>query len=262
MTRPAFDPERPIDRPVRRLVSIMGNGGGASQAQVWGLAQLRRFELATAEGMRPPTPFAAVVSAEALLSARPAIAALRASGCDEIHVQFDTLGGANEPRAQQLGQLVTTLQRHGMRVHGIFTLGQDHDDPTCFERLVAWVEDQRLAEVELRLWTPDPGGELIRELAREDRVRHRDLQRWDGAHVVVTPAQMSAETLYRGWVWARRQLGSLGSRWRRRPARLTALPGYLLEVGWAALAPLRARARARERLLPALGVGLVMQARL
>jgi hypothetical protein len=223
------------------------------RAQVWGLAQLRRFEVAFAEGLRPATPFATAVQADALLQAHTVIAALQASGCDEIHVDFDTLGPVAEPRAQQLAALVETLQRHGMCVHGIFTLGQDHDDPGCFERLVAWVEDQRLVDVELRLWTPDPGGELIRELARADRVRHRDLHRWDGAHVVVTPANMSAQTLYRGWVWARRRLGSLGSRWRRRPAELAALPAYLREVCWAALAPLRACARARNRLLPALG---------
>ena len=238
----------------------MGKGGSGGQAQVWGLAQLRRFEFATAEGLRPSKPFATAVQADALLQAPQVIEALRASGCDEIHVDFDTLGGVGDPRVQRLTELVEALQRSGMRVHGIFTLGQDHDDLGCFERLVAWVEARRLADVELRLWTPDPGGELIRELARMDRVRHRDLHRWDGAHVVVTPAHMSAQTLYRGWVWARRRLGSLGSRWRRRPPERAALPGYLLEVCMAALAPLRARARARERLLPALGVGLVMHA--
>jgi hypothetical protein len=200
VTRRAFDPEQPIDRPARRLAC-----------------------------------FATAVRADALLEAEAVIDALRASGCDEIHVEFDTLGVVGEPRAQRLAALVETLQRHGMRVHGVFTLGQDHDDAGCFERLVAWVEDQRLADVELRLWTPDPGGELIRELARADRVRHRDLHRWDGAHVVVTPANMSAQTLYRGWVWARRRLSSLGSRWRRRPPGLAALPGYLLEVCRAAL---------------------------
>ncbi|PRQ01131.1 hypothetical protein ENSA7_57360 [Enhygromyxa salina] len=225
----------------------MGSRGDASHSQVWGLARLRRFELAVTTGLRPPTPFAAVVQADALLSMSEVVGALQASGCAELHVEFDTLGGVDDGRAEQLAQLVHRLQRQGMRVHGSFTLGQDHDDAGCFERVVAWVEAQRLANVELRLWTPDPGGALIRELARADRVRHRDLERWDGAHVVVTPAQMSAQTLYRGWVWARRRLSSLGSRWRRRPAELTALPGYLVELGRDALAPLRARVRARPR---------------
>jgi hypothetical protein len=223
VTARPFNPELPIDRPVRpvrRLASITGNEGGAN-----------------------------VVPADALLQAGHVVDALRAAGRDEIHIDFDTLGPAGEPRADQLGELVQALQRDGIRVHGVFTLGQDHDGPDCFERLVAWVEARGLADVELRLWTPDPGDELIRELARADRIRHRDLQRWDGAHVVVTPAHMSAQTLYRGWVWARRRLSSLGSRWRRRPTKLAALPGYLLDVCWAALAPLRARARAREQQL-------------
>jgi hypothetical protein len=72
----------------------------------------------------------------------------------------------------------------------------------------------------------------VRALMLADRIRHRDLQRWDGQHVVVNPAQMSAQTLYRGWAWARRRLGSLRSIWRRRPCELAALPAYLLAMTW------------------------------
>ena len=125
----------------------------------------------------------------------------------------------------------------------MFTLGRDHDDAECFERLVEWVEAQRLTTVHLRLWTPDPAGPEVRSLARADRIRHRDLARWDGAHVVVQPAQMSAETLYRGWVWAQRRLASLTSVWRRRPRRWSELTGHLLSIAAARFAPLRVRAR-------------------
>jgi hypothetical protein len=211
------------------------------RAQVWGLAQLRRFEVAFAEGLRPATPFATAVQADALLQAQTVIAALQASGCDEIHVDFDTLGAVGEARTQQLTALVETLQRHGMCVHGIFTLGQDHDDPGCFERLVAWVEARRLAGVELRLWTPDPGSSMVRTLASADRLLHRDLRRWDGAHVVVNPTQMSAQTLYRGWAWARRRLLSVRSIWRRRPSDLAALPAYLLAMAYFTPVPAHAQ---------------------
>ncbi|HLT38749.1 MAG TPA: hypothetical protein VK034_20825, partial [Enhygromyxa sp.] len=169
---------------------------------------------------------------------------LAASGCDELVIDFDTLGGPADSRPLVLGALVRQLQRRGFAIHGIFTLGQDHDDLGCFERLVEWVEAQRLVTVELRLWTPDPGSSLVRMLAREDRIPHRALDRRDGAHVVVAPKQMCAQALYRGWVWAQRRLDSLASIWRRRPRDRVGLLRYATTM-------IAAKLGSRERLLPA-----------
>ena len=210
---------------------------------MWDLALLARFALARRVGAAPPVPFAAALSAQVLLRAGTKLDALPDSGCDELHVDFGSLGPPDSERAAVLAELVARLRTRGLRVHGLFTLGRDHDDAGCFERLVEWVERQRLTTAHLRLWTPEPGGAEVRELARCDRIRHLDLARWDGAHVVVQPAQMSAETLYRGWVWAQRRLGSLRSIWRRRPRRWLQVPEHLLAVALARFAPLRIRAR-------------------
>lgn len=186
-------------------------------------------------------PLPRTIQADELLRAGQALDSLL-EGEAELFVDFDTLGPVGGTRADVLTQLVERLRGRGLRVHGSFTLGHDHDDLGCFERVVEWVEARRLTNVELRLWTPDPGSSGVRALAIADRVLHQDLRRWDGAHVVVNPARMSAQTLYRGWAWARRELGGLRSIWRRRPNELAALPGYLLSMAYFALATTRARA--------------------
>ncbi|MFO7567968.1 MAG: hypothetical protein R6X02_35330 [Enhygromyxa sp.] len=298
MSARGFDPEQPLRRPVRGPAPL-------SERYVWSRAELDRLERALTCGGPRSSPFAAAVAADALLEAAELVDLLAASGCDELVVDFDTLGGpaahGETPHATSLGLLaegfvaetcstsstaafrlraldenpgarsrdgfhhglladsrpialaglVRQLQRRGFAVHGIFTLGQDHDELGCFERLVTWVEAQGLVSVELRLWTPDPGSSVVRALAREDRVRHRALERWDGAHVVVAPKQMSAQTLYRGWAWAQRRLDSPASIWRRRPRERLALRRYLRALLAAKLAPAWARTRVRERLLPA-----------
>lgn len=218
-----------------------------SGSQVWGPTELARFEQALTRNTRSGSSFSAAVTADALLGAAALIDVLADSGCDEIVIDFDTLGGPTDSRPLALAGLVEQLKRRGFVVHGIFTLGRDHDDVGCFERLVAWVEAQGLVTVELRLWTPDPGSSLVRALAREDRIRHRVLDRWDGAHVVVAPRQMSAQTLYRGWAWAQRRLDSPASLWRRRPRERGALRRFLVAWFTAKLAS----PRVRERLLPA-----------
>jgi hypothetical protein len=133
----------------------------------------------------------------------------------ELIVDFDTLGRAGE-LAEQHARLVAALHERGVRVHGRFTLGYDHDELDAFERLVAWVEQVGVERVALRLWTPELGSEQARVLAQAGRLRHLDHARWDGAHVVVEPLTMSPEALQRGWAWAQTRLDSLGSRLRRR----------------------------------------------
>lgn len=244
MSARGFDPEQPVDRPVRIPTPLC-------ESYVWGRPELARLELAILRGLRPCLPFAAAISADALLDATHIIDLLQESGCNELLIDFDTLGGPADSRALTLSGLVKQLRRRGFAIHGSFTLGHDHDELGCFERLVDWVETHELVTVELRLWTPNPASPVVRQLARQDRILHRSLAHWDGAHVVVAPKHMSAQTLYRGWVWAQRRLGSLASIWRRRPRERAALLRYLSLMLASKLAPLRAHARVRERLLPA-----------
>jgi hypothetical protein len=184
--------------------------------EVWGAAQLERLVAAG----RARLPEQVAWAADALLAtacADEALDRMWAAGSTALIVDFGSLGAPADSRALRLAGLVKQLRRRGFVVHGRFTLGLDHDDAGSFERLVTWVEAVGLARVELRLWTPEPGSPELAELASADRVRHQQLERWDGAHVVIVPKQMSAETLYRGWAWARRRLASLASIWARRP---------------------------------------------
>jgi len=171
----------------------------------------------------PSCPIARPIARPAVVSlAAPRIAAARLLvgefaaefAGEALVVEIDAL----DVDTQRLADAIAELQRREVIVHAAFTLGHDHDDERCFDRLVAWVEANRIAGVELRLWTPKPGSDEARALARAGRIRHLDYARWDGAHVIVEPAAMAPETLQRGWAWAQQRLGSLGSILRRRPS--------------------------------------------
>ena len=213
-----FDPLTPLLRPPtwRELVP---------RASIWGMAELARFRRD-----RTPLPSLVAVAADALLQDPTVVEELLAAECSELFLDAHTLGAEGDRREAGLTALVEALQAGGVRVFAGFTLGLDHDEVGCFERLVAWVEARRLCGVELRLWVPEPGSEQFRVLARADRIVHRQLRCWDGAHVVVTPARMSPQVLYRGWVWAQQRLASPGSIWRRRPLDPAVWPAFLLAL--------------------------------
>ncbi len=157
------------------------------------------------------------------------------SGCVAVFVGFESLTGENlddarkkTPRPEDYARRVEILHRHGISVNGSFVLGFDHDRPEVFERTAHWVEENRLECATFHILTPYPGTPLFRQMEREGRLLHRDWSRFDTAHVVFQPKHMSPEELAAGYAWLYERLFSSASIWRRRPARVSEIPAYLV----------------------------------
>jgi radical SAM superfamily enzyme YgiQ (UPF0313 family) len=155
-------------------------------------------------------------------------------GCSGVFVGFESLAGENldearkkTPRPEDYARRVELLHRYGIQVNGSFVLGFDQDGPDVFERTVEWIESNRLECATFHILTPYPGTPLFRQFEREDRLLHRDWERYDTAHVVFRPRRMSPEELACGYAWCYRRLFSHRSIWRRRPADRAAVLPYL-----------------------------------
>ena len=156
------------------------------------------------------------------------------AGCTGVFVGFESLNGTNlsdarkrTPLPQDYARRVALLHDHGIQVNGSFVLGFDHDGPDVFERTVEWIESNRLECATFHILTPYPGTPLFRQLEAEDRILHRDWDRYDTAHVVFQPRHMSCEQLDAGYAWCYDKLFSHRSIWRRRPADRSAVLAYL-----------------------------------
>jgi radical SAM superfamily enzyme YgiQ (UPF0313 family) len=160
---------------------------------------------------------------------------MAASGCTAVFVGFESLTAENltdarkkTPRPEDYARRVALLHEHGIAVNGSFVLGFDHDRPDVFARTADWVEAARLECATFHILTPYPGTPLFRRLDREGRILHRDWSRYDTSHVVFRPKHLSPTELERGYAWCYERLFSARSIWKRRPARTSELPSYLL----------------------------------
>lgn len=156
------------------------------------------------------------------------------AGCTGVFIGLESLNDHNladarkrTPLSADYARRVAIFQDCGIQVNGSFVFGFDHDDESVFERTVAWIERARLECATFHILTPYPGTPLFAQFEREDRLLHRDWSRYDTSHVVFRPRRMSPEALAAGYAWSYRQLFSLGSIWRRRPAGLGAAASYL-----------------------------------
>ncbi len=156
------------------------------------------------------------------------------AGCTGVFIGFESLADENlasarkrTPRAEDYARRVRMFHENGIQVNGSFVLGFDGDDKSVFERTAEWIEENRLECATFHILTPYPGTPLFRQMEREGRLLHRDWEKYDTAHVVFQPKQMSAEELQLGYDWLYRRLFCWKSIWARRPAQAAATLPYL-----------------------------------
>jgi radical SAM superfamily enzyme YgiQ (UPF0313 family) len=156
------------------------------------------------------------------------------AGCFGVFIGFESLTGENlidarkkTPVPEDYARRVGILHDCGIQVNGSFVLGFDHDREDCFQQLVEWIEGCRMENATFHILTPYPGTPLYRQMEAEDRLLHRDWDRYDTAHCVFRPRHMEPEVLEAGYHWCYERLFSGESIWRRRPEGFTTAMAYV-----------------------------------
>ena len=146
------------------------------------------------------------------------------AGCTGVFIGFESLTDQNladarkrTPRAEDYARRVRMFHEHGIQVNGSFVVGFDGDRKDTFTTLVQWIEAIRMECATFHILTPYPGTPLFRQFEAEGRLLHRDWEKYDTAHVVFRPKQMTPEELLLGYDWLYRRLFSHASIWRRKP---------------------------------------------
>jgi hypothetical protein len=96
-------------------------------------------------------------------------------------------------------------------VNATFVLGMDADDPTVFDRTVAWAVEQGVETATFHILTPYPGTPLYQRMEACGRITTRNWDLYDTSHVVFKPARMSAAELQDGYLRASRDFYRWGS---------------------------------------------------
>lgn len=117
--------------------------------------------------------------------------------------------GFNKPVGY--GDLMKIMHGLGISVQGCFVFGFDHDEKDVFRRTVERVNELKIDIPRYSLYTPYPGTELFRRLHSEGRILSYNWEDYDTMHVVIRPARMTPEELYKGFKWAYRETFKINS---------------------------------------------------
>ncbi|MFW5925471.1 MAG: B12-binding domain-containing radical SAM protein [Myxococcota bacterium] len=89
---------------------------------------------------------------------------------------------------------------HGIEPYTSFLVGNDDDDLGTFDRMLELGHASGLRKAEFAIRTPYPGTPTWDELDGAGRILHRDWSRYNDAHVVFQPAQMTPDQLQEGYM--------------------------------------------------------------
>lgn len=112
------------------------------------------------------------------------------------------LGGKSKGGTREYQRIIDAVHAAGIGVVGLFVLGLDGDTPAVFENTWDFVRQSGLDSVSFTIMTPYPGTALRREYVEQKRLLPGvGWDKYDTAHVVFQPQQMSVEQLRRGYDW-------------------------------------------------------------
>lgn len=160
---------------------------------------------------------------------------MKRSGCQGLFVGFESIQAASIQNVHKIQnntdiyeKAVKMAHDRGIMINASFVFGLDGDTPETFRATLDWIVKNKIESVTSHILTPYPGTELYDRLKKEGRILSRDLSRYNTAHVVFRPAQMSEQELYDGYLWIYRQIYSLKNILKRMPADQSQRAAYLL----------------------------------
>jgi radical SAM superfamily enzyme YgiQ (UPF0313 family) len=159
---------------------------------------------------------------------------MRDTGCQSLFIGFESINNASlrgvnkDNRAEKYDELVQAIHSRGIMINASMVFGLDGDGPEVFAQTIEWLIKNRIETLTSHILTPYPGTALYRRMEEAGRITDRDLSRYNTAHVVFQPMGMTAEELYKGYLWMYRKFYSFGSILRRMPKQKEQRRPYLL----------------------------------
>ena len=127
----------------------------------------------------------------------------RESGCQGVFIGFETTSdqsvraagkGVNRPK--EYLRDIRRIREAGMKVWGSFIFGFDNDDLDVFRQTLDFVEKAKLEFAQFSLMTPLPGTALYRQFEEEQRLVHRDWEKYDLGSIVFRHPMLTAKRLH------------------------------------------------------------------
>ena len=119
------------------------------------------------------------------------------AGCYYVYIGFESVSPTvlkcfdKRQSVEQMVHAIGEFHDRGIRIHGMFIFGADHDTRATFRETVRFAKAHHIESAQFMILVPLPGTPVFDEMDREGRLLSRDWSLYDAHHVVFQPKNMS-----------------------------------------------------------------------
>lgn len=137
------------------------------------------------------------------------------AGLRSIFIGFESINDHNmiptnkhQNRGYEFNEVCQRLHDLGVMINGSFVFGLDYDSKDVFQRTVEWAVNQGITTSTFHIATPYPGTAFFQQMEKQNRILHRQWDKYDTRQVVFKPSSMNSAELKAGYDWAYRHFYS------------------------------------------------------
>jgi len=149
---------------------------------------------------------------------------MKESGCQSLFIGFESINSKSlesvhkvQNSVNRYEKLVGEIHKRGIMINASLVFGLDEDDASVFKSTLKWIVKNKIETVTSHILTPYPGTKLYKYLLEENRILDFDLSHYNTAHVVYKTKNMTAEELYKGYIWLYKEVYTFKNIFKRMP---------------------------------------------
>jgi anaerobic magnesium-protoporphyrin IX monomethyl ester cyclase len=134
------------------------------------------------------------------------VAKMKKAGCTTVYVGLESINPQSlkemnkNQSLEDIEHTIKIFHDNGIKIHGMFILGNDSDTKDIFKRTSDFSIKTGLDYVQYCILTPLPGSKTYSQFEKEGRLLHKKWDFYDGLHVVYRPKNMTADELQQGTI--------------------------------------------------------------
>ncbi|HZX09332.1 MAG TPA: radical SAM protein [Acidobacteriota bacterium] len=110
---------------------------------------------------------------------------------------------------EQIKEGVKVIQKHRIRIHGMFVYGFDDDDWQTVKKTIKFAKKTGISSSQFLILTPLPGSQLYNRIVSQGRLIFKDWSLFDAHHVVFRPAKFTVMALQKAQIVSHKKFYSL-----------------------------------------------------
>jgi len=119
-------------------------------------------------------------------------------GFDPVTMRAFT--GKDETQLKRAYQAIAKCREVDIEPYTSFLYGQDDDDEATVDRMLEFASRSGITKAEFAVWTPYPGTPSWHRLVKEERLLHREWNKYNDANCVYRPKQLTPDQVTQGYL--------------------------------------------------------------